>query len=244
MNQNYELYYWPQIPGRGEFVRLILEDAGAPYTDVARLPEADGGGINAVLGFYRGERDGHPAFAPPVLKVGELVLAQTPAICGFLGRRLGLAPTGEAELLHADQLMLTVGDLVNESHDTHHPMGAALYYEEQKEAAQTRSKLFRDQRMPRFLGYFERVLAQNGGQRLVGSETSYVDLALFQVLAGLEYAFPRAYARITGDTPRLLALRQRVEVRPRLAAYLASERRLPFDEHGIFRHYPELDDPD
>ena len=244
MNDDYRLYYWPQIPGRGEFVRLILEDAGAPYTEVARLPEDEGGGIAAVLGFYQGDHDGHPAFAPPVLEVGGLVLAQTPLICRFLGQRLGLAPTDEAGSLHAEQLMLTVGDLVDETHDTHHPLGSALYYEEQKEAAQTRGKLFRDQRLPRFLGYFERVLSHNGGEFLVGTETSYVDLALFHTLAGLEYAFPRAYARTTGDTPRLIALRRRVEARPRLAAYLTSERRLPFDEHGIFRHYPELDDPE
>ena len=240
--ETYELYYWPPLQGRGEFIRLILEDAGAPYVDVGRLPAEQGGGIDPIMAIYKGgEHDGHPVFAPPVLKVGDLVLAQMPNICLYLGRRLGLAPRDEPGWLHANQLQLTIADLVDEVHDTHHPLGASLYYEDQKEAALTRSRLFVEQRLPRFLSYFAVVLARNGGQVLVGDAVSYVDLALFQVLSGLEYAFPGAFWRQARQAPELIGLRDQVAARPRIAAYLASARRIPFNEDGIFRRYPELD---
>jgi glutathione S-transferase len=241
MSDKYELYYWPMIQGRGELVRLVLEDANVPYTDVGRLPEDQGGGMPAILAYYKQEREGHPAFAPPILRAGDLVLAQTANICLFLGRRHGLAPQQEAGWLLANQLALTIADLINEVHDTHHPLGVALYYEEQKEAAARRSQLFLEQRLPRFLGYFQRVLEHNGGEVLVGDAVSYVDLSLYQVLCGLEYAFPRAYAREAGKVPGLVTLRQGIAARPRIARYVESDRRLPFNEDGIFRHYPELD---
>ncbi len=237
----YELYYWPNIPGRGEFVRLVLEEAGAPYVDVGRQPRAEGGGVEAVIAFYAGKSDGHPIFAPPVLKQGELVLAQTAAICHFLGRRHGLAPADEAGDAHALELQLTIADLVGEVHDTHHPISAALYYEDQKPAAKRRAAHFVGERLPRFLGYFERVLEHNGGGVLVGAGISHADLSLFQALEGLAYAFPRAFATASAATPGLLALRERVRTRPRIAAYLASARRMAFNQEGIFRRYPELD---
>lgn len=237
----YELYYWPNIPGRGEFVRLVLEEAGAPYIDVARQPRKAGGGFEAVLPFYAGQHEGHPVFAPPVLKHGTLVLAQTAAICDFLGRRHGLAPDDEAGAAHALELQLTLADLVNEAHDTHHPLGAALYYEDQKSEAKRRAALFTAERLPRYLGYFERVLRHSGGDWLVGSAISHADLSLFQVLEGLAYAFPRALARASADTSGLLAHRERVRERPHITAYIASERRIAFNEEGIFRRYAELD---
>jgi glutathione S-transferase len=239
----YELYYWPNIPGRGEFVRLVLEEAGAPYRDVGREPRTKGGGMEAVLAFYAGRHEGHPIFAPPVLKQGDLVLAQTAAICHFLGKRHGLAPWDEAGEAHALELQLTIADLVGEAHDTHHPISAALYYEEQKAAAKKRAAHFVRERLPRFLGYFERVLAHNGGGVLAGQEISHADLSLFQALEGLAYAFPRAFAKASAAAPGVLALRERVRARPRIAAYLASERRVPFNQEGIFRRYPELDAP-
>ena len=237
----YELYYWPNIPGRGEFVRLVLEESGAPWVDVGRRPREKGGGIEAVIAFYAGRNEGHPVFAPPVLKHGALVLAQTAAICHFLGRRHGLAPRDEAGEAHALELQLTIADLVDEVHDTHHPISAALYYEEQKPAAKKRAAHFVKERLPRFLGYFERVLERSGGDWLLGRAVSHADLSLFQALEGLAYAFPRSFARASQTTPGVLALRERVRARPRIAAYLASERRLPFNQDGIFRHYPELD---
>ena len=238
----YELYYWPEIPGRGEFVRLVLEEAGVPYVDVGRQPRAQGGGIDAVLAFYEGRNEGHAVFAPPVLKHGELVIAQTAAICHFLGRRHGLAPGEDAGDAHALELQLTIADLVAEVHDTHHPIAANLYYEEQKDAAKQRAKHFVDARLPRFLAYFERVLQRNGGEVLVGKRVTHADLSLFQALEGLAYAFPRGYARASATTPAVRALAERVRVRPRIAAYLASDRRMPFNQQGIFRHYPELDE--
>ena len=237
----YELYYWPDVPGRGEFVRLVLEEAGVPWVDVARRPKREGGGIETVLAFYAGKSAGHAIFAPPVLKRGDFVLAQTAAICDFLGRRHGLAPDGAEGAAHALELQLTIADLVAEVHDTHHPISAALRYEQQRAAAKKRAAHFVKARLPRYLGYFERVLQENGGGVLVGRELSHADLSLFQALEGLAYAFPRAFAAASAATPGLHALRERVRARPRIAAYLASERRLPFNQQGIFRRYPELD---
>ena len=237
----YELYYWPNIPGRGEFVRLVLEEAGAAYRDVGRLSKKQGGGVEAVVQFWAGKNAGHPVFAPPVLKHGKLVVAQTAAICHYLGERHGLAPGGAAGALHALELQLTIADLVAEVHDTHHPISSALYYEDQKPAAKRRAANFVKERLPRFLGYFERVIGEAGGDWLVAAGFSHADLSLFQALEGLDYAFPRAFAKASQATPRVLALRERVRARPRIAAYLKSKRRMPFNQEGIFRRYPELD---
>jgi glutathione S-transferase len=232
----YELYYWPEIQGRGEFVRLVLEDADCDYVDVARQV----GGAQKLVAVLSGERDGVLPFAPPVLYAGSTVIAQTVAITSFLGERHGLAPASERGRLGALTIALTIADLVGEAHDTHHPVDAGKRYELQKPAAKERAAAFRQARMPKFLGYLERNLERNGDV-LVGSAISYVDLAAFQVVEGLSYAFPRAMARVRADIPRLLELRDRVARRPRLSRYLTSPHRLPFSEQGIFRHYEELD---
>lgn len=238
----YELYYWPGIQGRGEFVRLALEAAAADYVDVARMPERDGMGMPALMRMLEDKATGRPPFAPPILKSGKQVIAQTAAILQFLGPRLGLVPQAEATRVWAHQLQLTIADFVTEVHDTHHPVAGSLYYHEQKPEALRRAGDFRTARLPKFLGYFEDVLGRNGGQHMVGKTLSYVDLSMFQVIAGLGYAFPRAMSRQQAAWPGLMALHQQVMARPRIAAYLASERRLPFSTEGIFRYYPELDD--
>jgi glutathione S-transferase len=241
---DYELYYWPTIPGRGEFVRLALEDAGADYVDVARQPEAQGGGVKAMMKLMRDTECPVAPFAPPFLRAGSLLVAQTANILQFLGPRLGLVPEDEASRLSAHQLQLTIADFVSEAHDVHHPIGVSLYYEDQRAESLRRAPLFITERMPKFLGYFERTLERNeGGGRshLVGAAVSYVDLSMFQLVSGLQYAFPRAMARLEEKIPLLVELQGRVAARPRLAAYLASPRRLAFNQHGIFRHYPELD---
>jgi glutathione S-transferase len=238
----YELYYWPSIQGRGEFVRLALEEAGAAYVDVARQPERRGGGMSRMMGLMESRRIGQPPFAPPFLKAGKLVIAQTANILMYLGARHGLAPAGEAGRLWANQLQLTIADLVDEAHDTHHPISSALYYEDQRPAARLRAAHFRKTRMPKFLGYFEEVLARNaGGRYLIGARASYPDLSLFQIVEGLRYAFPRAMARQERRLPRVVGLHERIARRPRIAAYLTSKRRIPFNESGIFRRYRELD---
>ncbi|MBI3372062.1 MAG: glutathione S-transferase [Betaproteobacteria bacterium] len=233
----YELYYWPSIQGRGEFVRLALEDAGADYVDVARRPK----GMRALMGQLESAALKRPAFAPPILKAGEVLLSQTANILLYLGPRLKLAPKGETGRLWVHQLQLTMADWLAEVHDTHHPIGSGLYYEEQKREAKQRAADFRNARLPKFMNYFERVLSRNAGGFLAGKTLSYADLSLFQMVAGLRYAFPRAMALQEEKYPRLLALHRRVEARPRIANYLASERRIPFNQQGIFRHYPELD---
>lgn len=232
----YQLYYWPTIQGRGEFVRLALEEAGAPYVDVARQP----GGMKQMMALLQGHDGEIGPLAPPFLRAGEVLLAQTAAILAFLGERHDLAPTEDGPRYQALQLQLTVADLVAEVHDTHHPVATGLYYADQRPEAARRAEGFRRERLPKFLGHFERVLGDR--DYVLGARLSYVDLSLFQVLSGLAYAFPRAFAATTKRTPRLLALRDRVAARPRVAAYLASERRIPFNQDGIFRHYPELDE--
>ena len=234
----YELYYWPTIQGRGEFVRLALEEAGAHSVDVARKGKV---GEAAMMKIIDDARSARPPFAPPFLKAGKLVIAQTANILFYLGPRLHLSPRDEAGRLWAHQLQLTITDLVVEIHDTHHPIAGGLYYEQQKPAAAWRSKEFWRHRVPKFLGYFERVLENNGGQYLVGRRLTYVDLSIFQNIEGLRYAFPKHMKRFEKKIPRLVALHGRVAQRPRIKAYLASERRIPFNEWGIFRHYKELD---
>jgi glutathione S-transferase len=240
----YELFYWPGIPGRGEFVRLAFEDAGVPYDDVGRRPARQGGGAAAVARLLESEGPFLTPLGPPVLRHGRVLVAHTAAILLWVAPRIGVVPRSEASRLRAHQLQLTITDLLAEVHDTHHPIGVSLHYEDQREEAARRAALFRGERIPMFLRYFDRALASSPGGRgrwLVGSGCSYADLSLFQVVAGLRYAFPRAMARHERRVPALAALHDAVAARPRIAAYLASERRLPFNEAGIFRRYPELD---
>ena len=234
----YQLFYWPTIQGRGEFVRLALEQAGVAYDDVARQGKK---GMDALLRGLDATRN--PPFAPPYLKAGKLVIGQTSNILLYLGTHHGLAPKDEAGRLWTHQLQLTIADFVGEAHDTHHPVGGSLYYEDQKREAKRYARQFREERIPKFLGYFERVLKLNrrGRSRLVGARLSYVDLSMFQVMKGLDYAFPNAIARVRRKYPLLNALSERIAAQPRIAAYLASPRRLEFNNEGIFRHYPELD---
>jgi glutathione S-transferase len=238
----YELYYWDGLQGRGEFVRLALEEAGAPYVDVARGEKEDGQGIGALMAGLESDAP-YPPYAPPFLKDGELIVPHVANILFYLGPKLKLAPRDEGLRIVANGLQLTIADLVTEVHDTHHPIASDLYYEDQKDEAKARAKDFIQHRMPKFMSYFERVLAQNpdGPQHLVGKTLSYVDLSMFQVVEGLRYAFPKATKHLADHYPHVIALHDAVATRPNIAAYVQSERRLPFNETGIFRHYPELD---
>ena len=232
----YELYYWPSIQGRGEYVRLALEDVGADYDDVAR----GGRGMPAMMKMMEA-RKGTPPFAPPFLKAGKLVIGQTANILLYLGSRHGLAPKPEAGRLWVHQLQLTITDLVLEVHDTHHPLGPSLYYEDQKAAAKKRTDEFWNERVPKYLGYFERLLKSGGGGYVTGRRLTYVDLSLFQIVEGLRYAFPKRMKAYERDIPGLVDLRNRIAMRPNIEAYLASPRRIAFNEDGIFRRYKALD---
>jgi glutathione S-transferase len=236
----YELYYWDGIQGRGEFVRLALEEAGADYIDITRQP---GRGTSAMIDVMESESEPHIPFAPPFLKDGDLIIPHVANILFYLGPKLGLAHEDEGLRHVINGLQLTVTDFVAEVHDTHHPIDTSLYYEDQKPEAKARSAAFIRERIPKFLGYFERVLRQNpkGRNHIVGDALTYVDLSLFQVIEGLTYAFPKAMANRKAEYPALLALHDAVAKRPNIARYLASPRRLAFNEEGIFRHYPELD---
>ena len=232
----YELYYWPGIQGRGEYVRLALEDAGADYVDMARSER----GMAAMIGMME-TRAGMPPFAPPFLKAGKLVIGQTANILLYLGSRHGLAPKTEAGKLWVHQLQLTVADFVVEIHDTHHPIGVSLYYEDQQGPAKKRTGEFWKERVPKYLGYFEQLLKNNGGSYLTGRRLTYADLSLFQIVEGLRYAFPKRMKAFEREIPGLVDLRDRVAARANIKAYLASDRRIAFNEDGIFRHYKALD---
>lgn len=237
----YELYYQPSIQGRGEFVRLPLEDAGADYVDVARDPNF---GRPGIMKFLEDPSLEYPPFAPPFLKAGKLLISQTANILQFLGPRLDLVPKSETSRIWAHQLQLTIADWLYEVGQTHHPIANVLYYEEQKEEAKKRAGHFIANRIPKFLDYFERILKRkaNGGDFVFGKKACYVDLSLFQMIEGLRYAFPKAMARLEPQHPRMATLHDRAEARPRIAAYLSSPRRLAFNEQGIFRHYSELEE--
>lgn len=239
----YQLHYWPGIQGRGEFVRLALEAAGADYVDVARGSEGQGQGIPAMLHLMKSSTQAHPPFAPPFLVDGKVIVGQTAAILLYLGPRLGLVGKSEEKRVWTHQLQLTIADAVTEVHDTHHPIATHLPYEAQKKESVQRAKAFRELRIPKFLAWFESVLARNsaGNTHLVGGRLSYADLSLFQLVEGLQYAFPKAGRRALRQAPLVASLHARVAQQRRVAAYLASERRIAFNEDGIFRRYPELD---
>jgi len=231
----YELYYWPGIQGRGEYVRLALEEAEADYADVARGAR----GVAAMMKMM--ETKGTPPFAPPFLKAGSLVIGQVANILFYLGPRLGLAPKAEPGQLWLHQLQLTVTDFVVEVHDTHHPLGPSLYYEDQKAPAKKRTEEFWNERVPKYMGYFERLLKDNGGAYVTGRRLTYIDLSMFQLVEGLRYAFPNRMKAFEKKIPGLLELRDKVAARPNIKAYLESDRRIAFNEDGIFRHYKALD---
>lgn len=239
----YELYYWPGIQGRGEFVRLALEEAALSYVDVALVPEEAGGGVAAMKMYLEGEQVKRPPFAPPFLKAGRRLIGQTPNILLFLGSRHGLAPRDASGKLWTHQLQLTIADFVTEIHDTHHPLGSGLYYEDQKSAARRRAAAFIAERLPKFLGYFERVIERNPGRGpwMAGARLTYADLSMAQVIAGLRYAFPKASRRALRACGGMRALHDRVFDRPRIARYVASGRRLAFNNDDLFRRFPELD---
>jgi glutathione S-transferase len=242
MLARYQLFYWPGIQGRGEFVRLALEDAGVTYDDVARKDGGKESGMDQMRGKEAGLGEKRPPFAPPFLKSGRLVIAQVANILFYLGPRLKLAPRDEANRLWLNALQLTVTDFVKEVHDTHHPIATGLYYEDQKPEAKQYAQSFLKERVPKYLGYFENVVEKSGGPFVLGRKVTYVDLSLFQLIEGLRYAFPKAMKRIERKVPKVVEVHDRVAKRKGIKAYLASDRRIAFNEDGIFRRYRELDD--
>jgi len=228
-----QLWYWPTIQGRGEFIRLALEAAGLLYEDCAR--KAGEEGLMADLA----SRGPTGPFAPPYLDTGKKVIAQVANILLYLGDTHDLAPATQRYWLN--QLQLTVADLVVEVHNVHHPIDPMAYYEDQKPEALRYAEQFRANRLPKFLGHFEAAATAHPGDWLTGKRWSYADTSLFQVIEGLRYMFPKRMAALKGEYPALNLLHGKVAALPGIAAYLKSDRRLPFSTEGIFRHYPELD---
>jgi glutathione S-transferase len=238
----YEFYYWPEIQGRGEFVRLALEEAGADYQDMARL-SGRGKGVEAMMKIMHSSRIDTPPFAPPFISSGKQIIAQTANILLHIAPKLNLVPKSEVKRLWAHQLQLTIMDFVNEIHDTHHPIAGSLYYHDQKKEAKRRTAYFIKERIPKFLNYFENILANNakGSAYILGRNLSYIDLSLFQIIAGLSYAFPKIMKKQKRKYPELYTLHDKVKGRKNTKAYLSSDRRIAFNEFGVFRHYPELE---
>ncbi|VBB75013.1 Putative glutathione S-transferase [Podospora comata] len=245
----YRLIYWPGLPGRGEHIRLALEEAGAEYVDTAHLED----GINDVLAYNSGEQPKDetniPLFAPPILQHGDLVISQTPNILLYLGPRLGLVTDLENDpdgLYRINSLALTALDgLSNEPHDCHHPIATGLYYEDQKEESKRKAEDYVKNRLPKFLGYFQRVLeskASGDGPWLYGGKLTYADLVLFQCLDGLMFMFPKATTKLEreGKHGKVFALHKAVAERPKIGSYLESSRRQKYS-NGIYRYYEELD---
>ncbi len=231
----YELWYWPDIPGRGEFVRLAMEAMGLDYDDCARRLGAE------ALVADMAARRGRTPFAAPYLASEGLVVAQVPNILMFLGERHGIVPSGMRDRLWLNQIQLTVTDIVAEVHAVHHPIATGDYYEDQQAEAIRAATQFRDERLPKFLDWFEAAIRDTPGDWLIDHHWTYADTSLFQLVAGLRYMFPQRMATLEPDYPAIVRLHDAVATLPGVRAYLKSDRRLPFNEDGIFRHYPELD---
>ncbi|KAL6722225.1 hypothetical protein ACLMJK_001332 [Lecanora helva] len=245
----YELLYWPGIPGRGEHIRLCFEETGTPYKDVCNADKAGMAELRELISPENiGDKINPPALAPPVLKHGDLLISQVPNITLYLAPKLGLAGSEDDEnaIYHINQLALTALDgLSNEAHDTHHPIAVGAYYEDQKEEAKKKAKDYVENRVPKFVGYFERVLqgeASKGGEWLYGGQLTFADLVFWQCLDGVTFAFPKAIQELkkSGKYERVFALYDKVKERERIKAYLDSDRRKDYSM-GIWRHYPELD---
>ena len=240
MSTEYKLYYWPMLPGRGEFIRLLFEHAEATYIDVGRLPEDQGGGIIGIQKFLNNTERGRRSFALPVVESGDLVISQLPNICLYLAKQFGLLPKGKLGWI-ANQIQLSICDVINECHNTHHPLSTSLTYEDQKEAARENAQAFLKNRLPRWMHYFESVLQQNGGEFMIGTKLSMLDIQLFQLMRGIHYAFPKHFTQQNQYTPGINQLVERVRQEPGISNYLASDRCIDFNEFGIFRAYPELE---
>ncbi|KAG5926470.1 hypothetical protein E4U53_003074 [Claviceps sorghi] len=243
----YELIYWPGVPGRGEFIRLLFEEAGVPYQDTAKKESEAVSRVMALTDAdNKGDKSNVPAMACPALKHGHVTLSQTPNILLYLAPKLGLAPAAGDAMYQLNQLVLTILDfLSNEVHDTHHPIGTSATYEDQKPEAAKRAESFKTERLPKFLAYAQRVLdgeASGEGPWLHGGKLTYADLVLFQGIHGTEFAFPNTMKKMrdSGKYDGVFNLFKAVGERPNIKEYLASDRRASYS-HGIWRHYPELD---
>lgn len=233
----YDLWYWPGLPGRGEFVRLFLELHGLSYRDCG--PDE---GAEALMDDLKSRQGkvGEP-YAPPYLADGDICVSQVAHILAYLSDKHGPTVEDKQLLFWLIQLQLDITDIVAEVHDVHHPVASGLYYDDQKDAAARAAKDFREERIPKWFAHFERAAGAVDGDWIGGARPSHVDTSLFQLIEGLEYAFPKRMKAVRGDYPKLFALRDSVRDLEPVAAYLASDRRQAFNEDGIFRHYPELD---
>ena len=237
----FKLIYWPGNPGRGEFVRLAFEATGTPYEDTALTQSAQE--VLTTVDPQRQLKDRDVHFAVPVLKHGDFSIGQTSAILAYIGPIIGLSPKDDQGKAKVNQIQLTIADFTVEAHDTHHPIGKMQYYEDQKEEALKKAIDFVDNRLPKFLDYFERQITANGNEPwLYGNTMTYADTSLLEVISGLLYAFPKCVEEQKSKAPKVFALYDAVRNHEKIKAYLASERRQKYNM-GVFRYYAELDIP-
>nr|ACM44934.1 sigma-class glutathione S-transferase [Laternula elliptica] len=214
------LYYWPGFKGRAEFVRLVFEEAGIPYL------ESNQGVADSII---KGEIGGYPVMMPPVVAKGDFRLGQTQMICQYLAGKYGLAPKGEEDKIHAEQVCASMYDYLTEGYGAFHGAKPGVKYADQKEEAQRYIDRVVQQRLPRYLKHFETVLAANtaGTGFLFGDSISHADLALFHIMNATEFQFPEVY-KSADYIPLLKAHRDRIASRPNIVAYTQSERCKPF----------------
>ncbi|MXO64197.1 glutathione S-transferase [Altericroceibacterium endophyticum] len=234
----YDFWYWPTLPGRGDFIRYPLEAAQIPYTDCARDAED---GFAAVAEHLEAKQGCH-AFAVPLLETGSESIAQTANILLFLNQEHGLGPSDAAGMRYLNQLQCDIADITEEVHAVHHPISTAFYYEDQRDAAIQSAEKFREQRIPKYLAHFERIAnAHDGDWLLEGDSWSTGDTSIAYLLDGLHFMFPLRMAALQSDYPTIHQIQQKTFALEYLDAYRASDRCAAFGTEGIFRNYPELD---
>ncbi|KAK4058824.1 hypothetical protein OIO90_000270 [Microbotryomycetes sp. JL221] len=250
---DFEVVYHAGIPGRAEFVRLMFEATGVTYRDA---PQEDG--QDCIIPYVTGnfaDHDKNPLpFAVPVLRHNDVVISQVPNIVLYLSSRLPPidldgestntaqtpAPLHDLSTFHWLEQLMTILDMNNEVHETHHPIDIRLYYEDQKAEAQKRAQAFREARIPKFLGNFENNIKKHTSGFL-NEKVSPADLALFHMVEGILFAFPERINQVKSEFPHVFKLRDTIKSSRRIQAYINSGRRIPFNNYGIFRHYTELD---
>lgn len=223
-SETWKLYYWDMCPGRGEYVRIVFEEAGVQF-----LEDRD----NILEKVIKGGMEGFPAFAPPVITRGDFKLSQTPVICEYLGKHFNLYPASDTDVWHARQINLTIHDFQADGRNVFHAKQFTASYFGQEAETQGHIDWFRKERLPRWLLYFEKLLQANDNGRsfVIGDKLTYVDLGLLQVLRNAANQFSDEWIKM--DIPLIKAFKQRMEARPNLAAYFKSDRCQPFEGNSM-----------
>jgi len=225
----WQILYWPAKDadgkvaagaGRAEYLRVLFEEAGVPYQDVTA-------GLRAFF-WQNLEAQPYPALAPPAIRKNNFILGQTAVCAKRLAMEFGFYPTDEDDAAHAEQIVTTVHEYIAEGRSAFHPVKNTMSYHDQKEEAKPYIAAFKADRLPRYMTNFERFLKANrgGGGFFVGDSLSYVDLQVMVMLQVTRSQFPDAWEAL--DAKLLKDHLAQMEARPRIKAYLLSDRKQPF----------------